>query len=102
MRHAEVTRAFGRRAAALGPSVPWQDAARSALRATEVHRLMTSGAIETDGLVRAEDALRTLLSQGDPSLLGDLAERRLAPLTEATPSARGRLLETLVAWLEWH
>jgi hypothetical protein len=102
MRRAEITRAFGRRAAALGPSVPWQDAARSALRATEVHRLMAAGAIEAAGLVRAEDHLTTLLIERDPSLLSELAARRLAPLTEASPSARGRLLETLEAWLEHH
>jgi hypothetical protein len=102
MRRAEITRAFGRRAAALGPSVPWQDAARSARRATEVHRLMAAGAIEAAGLVRAEDHLTTLLIERDPSLLSELAARRLAPLTEASPSARGRLLETLAAWLEHH
>jgi hypothetical protein len=102
MRRAEIARAFGRRAAALGPSVPWQDAARSALRATEVHRLVTAGAIEAAGLVRAEDHLTTLLIERDPSLLNELAERRLAPLADATPSARGRLLETLEAWLEHH
>jgi DNA-binding PucR family transcriptional regulator len=74
----------------------------SAQRATEVHRLMAVGAIEATGLVRAEDHLTTLLIERDPSLLTELAERRLAPLTEATPSARGRLLETLEAWLEHH
>ena len=54
------------------------------------------------GLVRAEDHLTTLLIERDPSLLSELAERRLAPLTEASASARGRLLETLEAWLEHH
>ncbi|MEO8688642.1 MAG: helix-turn-helix domain-containing protein [Solirubrobacteraceae bacterium] len=100
MRRLEISRAFGRRTAALGPSVPWQDAARSALRATEVHKLISAGAIAADGLVRAEDHLVTLLLERDPSLLSELAERRLAPLTDATASARGRLLETLEAWLE--
>ena len=102
MRRAEIARAFGRRAAALGPSVRWQDAARSALRATEVHRLTAAGVIAADGLVRAEDHLTTLLIERDPSLLSELAERRLAPLTEASTSARARLLETLEAWLEHH
>jgi hypothetical protein len=102
MRHAEITRAFGRRTAALGPSVPWQEAARSARRASEVHRLISAGAIAADGLVRANDHLTTLLIENDPSLLADLAERRLAPLTDATPAARARLLETLAAWLEHH
>ena len=102
MRRAEISRAFGRRTAALGPSVRWQEAARSALRATEVHRLVAGGTIAAQGLVRAEDHLTTLLIERDPSLLSELAERRLAPLTEAGASARGRLLETLEAWLEHH
>jgi hypothetical protein len=102
MRRLEISRAFARRTAALGPSVPWQDAARSALRATEVHKLISAGAIAPDGLVRAEDHLTTLLLERDPSLLSELAERRLAPLADASPSARRRLLETLAAWLEHH
>jgi hypothetical protein len=100
LRRLEIARAFGRRTAALGPSVPWRDAARSALRATEVHKLISAGAIKTDGLVRADDHLTTLLLERDPALLSELAERRLAPLTQASASARGRLLETLEAWLE--
>jgi DNA-binding PucR family transcriptional regulator len=67
-----------------------------------VHKLISAGAIEGDGLVRAEDHLTTLLLERDPSLLSELAERRLAPLTDASASARGRLLETLEAWLEHH
>ena len=63
---------------------------------------MSAGAIEAAGLVRAEDHLTTLLIERDPSLLSELAERRLAPLTETTPAARARLLETLEAWLEHH
>jgi PucR C-terminal helix-turn-helix domain len=102
MRRAEIVRAFGRQVAAIGPSVPWPDAARSALRATEVYRLIASGAIAADGLVLAEDHLTTLLIERDPSLLSELAERRLAPLAEASPSARRRLLETLEAWLQHH
>src|SRR3954451_10625686 len=89
----EIARAFGRRTAALGPFVPWQEAGRSARRATEVHRLIVAGAIEADGLVWAQEHLTTLLIERDPSLLAELAERRLAPLAGATPSARERLLE---------
>jgi hypothetical protein len=101
-RRAEIARAFGRRTAALGPFVPWQEAGRSARRATEVHRLIVAGAIEADGLVWAQEHLMTLLIEHDPSLLAELAERRLAPLARAGPAARARLLETLGAWLEHH
>jgi DNA-binding PucR family transcriptional regulator len=52
--------------------------------------------------VWAQEHLTTLLIERDPSLLAELAERRLAPLATATPAARERLLETLGAWLEHH
>ena len=95
-RRAEIARAF-RSAAALGPTVPWRDAARSARRAAEALRL-----VEADGLVFADDHLTTLLLEHDPSLIAELAERRLAPLADATPAQRERLLETLGAWLLHH
>ena len=95
-RRAEIARAF-RSAAALGPTVPWRDAARSARRAAEALRLVAA-----DGLVFADDHLTTLLLEHDPSLIAELAERRLAPLADATPAQRERLLETLGAWLLHH
>jgi len=100
-RRAEVARAF-RAAAALGPAVPWRDAGRSARRAADVQRLVVAGVIEADGLVHAQDHLTTLLLERDPWLVAELAERRLAPLADATPAQRGRLLETLGAWLAHH
>jgi hypothetical protein len=101
-RQAEIARAFGRRAAALGPSVAWREAGRSARRAGEVHRLLVAGALGAEGLVWAQDHLVTVLLEHDPSLLAELAERRLAPLAGASASVRRRLLETLGAWLEHH
>ena len=77
--------------------MPWRDAARSARRAAEALRL-----VEADGLVFADDHLTTLLLEHDPSLIAELAERRLAPLADATPAQRERLLETLGAWLLHH
>jgi DNA-binding PucR family transcriptional regulator len=52
--------------------------------------------------VFADDHLTTLLLEHDPSLIAELAERRLAPLADATPAQRERLLETLGAWLLHH
>jgi len=92
-RRAEIARAFRTRAA-LGPTVPWRDAARSARRAADALRL-----VESAGLVHAEDHLTTLLLAHDPSLIAELADRRLAPLADATPAQRERLLDTLGAWL---
>ena len=95
-RRAELARAF-RAPAALGPTVHWRDAGHSARRAADALRL-----VEADGLIHAGDHLTTLLLQRDPALIAELAERRLAPLADATPAARERLLETLGAWLEHH
>ena len=77
--------------------MPWRDAARSARRAADALRLVGS-----DGLIYAQDHLTTLLLEHDPSLIAELAERRLAPLAGATPAQRERLLETLGAWLAHH
>ena len=99
-RRGEIARAVGRRAAAVGPTVGWRDAARSAQRAGDVHRLIATGAIEADGLVRAQDHLSALVIEHDPRLLAELAELRLAPLADASPATRERLFETLGAWLE--
>ena len=77
--------------------MPWRDAARSARRAADALRL-----VGADGLIYAQDHLTTLLLEHDPSLIAELAERRLAPLAGATPAQRERLLETLGAWLAHH
>jgi DNA-binding PucR family transcriptional regulator len=55
----------------------------------------------TDGSPpRAEDHLADLVLAADEPLLRALAQRRLAPLHSLPPRTRGRLAETLLAWLE--
>jgi hypothetical protein len=99
-RRADVTRALGTRRAAIGPLVPWPEAARSADRALAALALARAGLLPDDGPVAADEQLPELIVHGDERLLGELAAQALAPLDGRTEKARTRLLETLRAWLD--
>jgi DNA-binding PucR family transcriptional regulator len=86
-------------AVAIGPTVPWPDAAASLRRAAAAFRLAASGRVPGP-LVVAEDHLATLLLAADRGLAGDLAATRLAPLATLPEGPRARLTETLRAWLD--
>jgi hypothetical protein len=101
-RRAELERALGRRHAALGSVVSWQETWQSARRARAAHRLMAEGAVPEATLVLADDHLGDLILHADGALVGDLIRRRLAPLEGRSRAARQRLQETLAAWLEHH
>lgn len=88
--------------AVLGPTVGLDAAPRSWARAKAVWHLLADGAHTspaTPGLQRAEDHLAALILSGDPALIGELAELRLAPLTTQPPRSRERLEATLLAYL---
>jgi hypothetical protein len=99
-RVAELEAAVGSRPSALGPSVPWTDAATSAQRALAAFRLMSDGMLDDEALVVADRRLAELIIHADRSLISELAERRLAPLAGRSERGRARLLETLAAWLD--
>jgi hypothetical protein len=99
-RRAQLERAATGRAAALGPVTPWPDAWRSARRARAAFRLVAEGVLPGDGLVLADRHLPELLLHADRSLLGELAERALAPLAHRSPAARRRLADTLRALID--
>ncbi|MEX2253668.1 MAG: helix-turn-helix domain-containing protein [Thermoleophilaceae bacterium] len=86
--------------AALGPTVPWNEAAVSFGRAIAAHRLAAEEVITGAGLVIAEDHAVSLLLQADRRLTRDLELRALAPLEQLTPAATERLTTTLRAWLD--
>jgi hypothetical protein len=97
---AALERACEGMVAALGPTVQWQDAAASFERAALALHLLTDGVLALDGaLTVADDHLPALLLHRDPTLVRDMADRRLAPLAEVTPAMRDRLAQTLLAWL---
>jgi hypothetical protein len=99
-RRRQLERALDDQVAALGPRVPWQQAARSIARARLAHRLVVEGVIEDDGLVVARDHLATLVLHRDPTLAGELAACELEPLLALPAGPQGKLLATLRAWLD--
>ncbi len=99
-RRAQIAAATGDRAATLGPTVPWREAAVSIERATATLALVGDHSIPAGGgLVLADDHDVELLLHADPRLTRDLATKALAPLDDETAASRGRLSETLAAWL---
>jgi hypothetical protein len=81
--------------AALGPTVPADQSARSWARARALWRLPLPG----PGLRAADAHLLELLLAEDPSLVDDLAALRLGPLAALPPRSRERLEATLLAYL---
>jgi lambda repressor-like predicted transcriptional regulator len=99
-RKGELEAAVRDRRAALGPEVPWQEAALSFARAREVLRLAGEGGIDGDeALLLAERHRLSLLLGADRRLARDVAESALAPLESETELSRERLGSTLDAWL---
>jgi len=105
--------------AALGPAVPWPEAASSLRRAEAAFRLAAQGRLEaqsapsptgqssssatvqsTSRLVVADEHLPALLLAASPAIAADLARTRLEPLESLGAGARERLVETLRAWLD--
>jgi DNA-binding PucR family transcriptional regulator len=87
------------RPAAIGPTVPVTEAARSLRWATRALGLMGRGVLPRQGVVLCADHLSTLLLHSDEPLLAQLEARVLAPLDAASEGQRARLAETLLAWL---
>jgi len=99
-RRAQLEAALEGRLAALGPSVPWRQAAISAKRARATLELAQHGAIAGESaLVAAADHSLALLLNADRGLARDLAESALAPLADETDASRERLVETLREWI---
>jgi hypothetical protein len=115
--------ALGGERAALGPAVPWPEAAASLRRAEAAFRLATQGRLDSAApgdpgvpaaepaaparrprppsrLVVADEHLPALLLAAAPAIAADLARTRLAPLDDLAPGPRERLAATLRAWLD--
>ncbi|WP_037681542.1 PucR family transcriptional regulator [Streptomyces cellulosae] len=87
------------RPAAIGPTVPLTEAARSLHWAARALGLMGRGILPRQGVVRCADHLSTLLLYGDEALLAQVQARVLGPLDTVSAGQRPRLAETLLAWL---
>lgn len=101
-RHAQLAAVLRSRPAVLGPTVPWQHAARSVARAVTAWPIHAAGRLGEAPLARADDHLLALLLAADPELSADLAAARLTPLAGMTEGARTRAEATLRAWLDCH
>jgi PucR C-terminal helix-turn-helix domain len=98
-RRARITRAFGNRTAAFGPTVALEQAHASYDRALRCSALQDAGSIPGDGLADSDEHLAALVIHADPEALADLSARRLAALDALTPMQRARMQATLAAWL---
>ena len=96
-RRAELERAAP---AALGPAVPWAEAAHSLQRARAARRLQAAGALDGAALIVSGEHLDTLLLGAAPELATELRARLLAPLDGERPASRERLVQTLRAYLD--
>jgi hypothetical protein len=95
-----IDRALGECQAAIGPTVPLTEVARSMQWARQTLALTQRGVIEEKGVVRSVDHQSTLMVFRDEELLESLAALRLAPLAHLRASQQDRLAETLLAWLQ--
>ena len=86
--------------AVLGPTVAAGSLAASWSLARATLRAVEAGAIETPGLVRADDVLTKLLLFENAGLAEQIATRWLAPLAALTPKARRRMEETALAYVQ--
>jgi hypothetical protein len=95
-----LERAAAGTTAALGPTVAARDAHRSLSWARKALTLAGDGAIHSKGLIRAREHLATMVLLADEELATTFAAERLRPVLELPEPERGRLLETLSAWLD--
>ncbi|WP_210494014.1 helix-turn-helix domain-containing protein [Patulibacter sp. SYSU D01012] len=94
--------ALAGRGAVLGPTVPWEDVARSWRRARTLAGLVAEGrvAAPADGTLRAAAHLPAIVVHGDGEAADELADAVLAPLDALAAGRRERHLETIRAWLD--
>jgi hypothetical protein len=98
----QLQRAAARATVALGPATELAEAPKSWQLAQALFAASVSGAIEGDGLLRADEHLGDLLLASNPFLTSLLAERRLAPLQDLTERGRERMHETALAYVRHH
>ncbi len=91
----ELEAALAERGAAVGPVRGWREAPDS-LRLAGLAQASVRAAGDEGPLWVEEHLTDLVLAAG---VVGELAERRLAPLEAVAPARRARLAETLLAWL---
>lgn len=86
--------------AAIGPTVPPTEAARSLRCAREALVLARRGILADDRLIRCVDHMPTLVIFKDEELVQAVAQQRLAPLEKVRPRHRERLARTMLSCLQ--
>ena len=99
-RGAELERATRDVTAALGPTVPRAELGEAWSIASAALRAVEAGAIESDGLLVADEHLPEVLLFESGGLAERLAQRRLAQLDDLTPAGRARMEETALAFVQ--
>jgi hypothetical protein len=97
-RRAMLQQALPGRRAAVGLTMPAEQAADSLRWARRALDLVLDGVLDGP-MTLCEDHLVTLWLLSDPALVDEMARRRLGVLDGMTPGQRGRLTETLRTWL---
>jgi hypothetical protein len=85
---------------AVGPRTPLPEAARSLQWARAALTLVHNGVLDDVPVTWCGDHLLALWLFSDTSLADRLADKVLRPLSALPPTARGRLSQTLLAWLK--
>lgn len=96
---ADLGRELRGRVAAVGPLAPMAQAAQSFDCARRALELAIRGVLPADGVVYCADHLPTLAIYANEFILSQLTERAFRPFADLTGRQRGRLSETLRAWL---
>lgn len=94
-----LDRALSGQTAALGPTVPIRDAARSLGCARRGLALVKRGVLPGGRVIRCSDHLPTLAMHADAFVLEQLVQHALGPFAELNGRQRDRLTETLREWL---
>lgn len=98
----QLRRAVSRATVAIGPAAEPAQAAESWGLAKALLLAASTGAVDGEGLLRAEDHLADLLLAGNPQLTDLLANRHLSRLADLTKKAQERMRETALAYVRHH
>ncbi|BBE21264.1 hypothetical protein MN0502_01470 [Arthrobacter sp. MN05-02] len=96
---AELERVLAGRSAAVGPAGGILQVAESLRLAVLAASMLPPREGEGDPPVWADEHLTEVVLAAEPSAIGELARRRLAPLAGLPANQREKLEETLLAWL---
>ncbi|MDQ0736810.1 PucR family transcriptional regulator [Arthrobacter agilis] len=96
---AELDRALTGRGAAIGPAGGLEQVAQSLRLAVLAASMLPPRESPDEPPVWADEHMTEVVLAAEPSAVGELARRRLAPLAGLPDSQRAKLEETLLAWL---